>query len=259
MRERRGNKIVVIANGPSLNQTIEHNLQILQDTECMMVNYSASTPLFSLIKPSYYVMADKGLMHHQVESVNEASKKLVKHIVSDTTWPMTIILPSQLHTWTAIEQFKSNPNIQVLFDYSDWKILPEPQLFEALDKNLVCPPTYTVTSYALYLALYFGYEDIYLVGADTSIIKDIYVDQETNALYTMDTHFYENQDVCPEPLDPKKHGRRYHRTMESLMHEVYMDFWEYNMLKRYADWKGVNIYNASAFSLLDCYERKILK
>lgn len=258
-RERKGNRIVVIANGPSLNKTVELYKQELQDTECVMVNFSALTPLYEELKPTIYVMADAGFIHHREDSVNEAVKNLINKIVQDTTWPMTIVLPSQLQTWEAIEKFKSNSNIKVLLDYSNYQCLPEPQLFDAMDCNQVCPPTYTVTSYALYLAVYFGYKEIYLVGADTSIIKDIYVDQVTNDLFTIDTHFYQNQEVCPEPLDPQKHGRRYHCTMENLMHEVYMDLWEYNMLQRYADWKGVKIYNASEYSLIDCFERRKLR
>lgn len=252
------NRVVVVANGPSLTKTVELYKDSLKKQDCVMVNFSALTPLYKELKPTLYVMADRGFVHHKEKSVNEAVQNLVDAIVRDTVWPMTIVLPRQLKDWTAIERFKSNSYIQVFIDNSDWANMPEPQLLDALDKNQVCPPTYTVTSYALYLSIYFGYKEIYLVGADTSIVKDLYVDQETNELFTIDTHFYQNQDVCPEPLEPKKHGRRYHRTMESIMYEVYMDFWEYNMLRRYADWKGVKIYNASEYSLLDCFERKKL-
>lgn len=248
-------RMVIIGTGPSLNKTLELYEQQLLENDCLMVNYSANTPLFERLRPAYYVMMDPGWIMEGLPE-EESIHKCIDAIANKTQWPMTIVLPATFKTWWAIDEFKKNPNISVLFDESDWRLLPDEQLFKEFDENRVCPPTYTVLTYGIYLALYWNYAETYLVGADTSFLKDMYVGQKDNVLYTIDTHYYVNSDVCPEPTDPEFKGRPFGRTMEQKLYELYMIFFEYSMLNRYAKWKGLKLYNASEYSMIDSIERK---
>jgi hypothetical protein len=96
-----------------------------------------------------------------------------------------------------------------------------------------------------------------LVGADTSFPTSVYVGQKDNIVYTVDPHFYEN-DIHLQMSEPERKGRPYGMTMEQYMDMCHMVFYEYNLLGRYAQWKGVKVYNASEYSLIDCFERKKL-
>ena len=139
-----------------------------------------------------------------------------------------------------------------------WVKYPEDVLFPAFAENRINPPTYTVLTYGVYLSLYWDYEETYLVGADTTFPTMIYVGQDDNLVYSVDTHFYKNNEVCPLPTDPEKKGRLYHANMEQYMEMCHSVFYEYNLLARYAKWKGLKVYNASEYSMIDCYERKKL-
>lgn len=255
--EHHKQRMVIIGTGPSLNKTIEIYEQQLLEADCMMVNFSASTPLFERLRPAYYIMMDPGWIMEGLPE-DKSIHACIDAIVTKTQWPMTLVLPSSFQTWWAINEFRKNSKITLLFDESDWSPLPDDKLFPAFDSNQVCPPTYTTLTYGIYLSLYWDYAETYLVGADTSFLKDMYVGQKDNVLYTIDSHYYDNQEVCYEDIEPEKHGRPFRRTMEQKLYELYMIFYEYNLLNRYAKWKGLKLYNASEFSMIDCLERKKL-
>lgn len=51
-------RIFILANGPSLNDTLTRHKDILKETECVAVNMFAYTDFFIEIKPLWYVLAD---------------------------------------------------------------------------------------------------------------------------------------------------------------------------------------------------------
>lgn len=252
-----GKRMVVIGNGPSLNKTVELYEKQLQEADCMMVNFSACTQLFELICPKFYVMTDPRWVTATGEKL-ESMKKCVNTIVEKTIWPMTMILPDSFRGWWAIDKLQGNKNITIWFDESGWIKLPEDELFKAFDKNLVCPPSYTVLTYCMYLSLYWGYKETYLVGADTTFTQMAYVGQKDNVVYTIDTHFYNNDEVNPLAKDVEHNGHPFGMSMEEYTEMCHTIFYEYNLLARYAQWKGLKVYNASEYSMIDCFERKKL-
>ena len=252
----QGDKLIIIGNGPSLNQSMKLYGDIICSTPCVMVNFSARAPLFDQIKPKYYVMADPGFLDDKY--VLEAKRALIKAMCEKTNWAMSVILPDFLQTWEGCDELQKNSNITLLFYNNKWKNVHSKQLFEAWDNNTVNPPAQTVLNTAIWLSIYCGYKETYLIGADTSFIQDIYVGQKDNVLYTIDRHFYDNQEVCPQDIDPKKNGRPFGMTMEQLLDAMHTMYEDYKTLKAYADWKGVKIYNASEYSMIDCFERKKL-
>lgn len=255
--EHEKKRMVVIGNGPSLNKTLELYLPQILESDIVMVNYSVRTPLFEQLKPSYYAIMDPSFAFDNPDDI-DVIRDCVHDLVERTQWPMILVLPKFFKSWWAVDEFKKNSNITVLFDGGDWRRLPDAKLFHALDVNRVCPPTNTTLTYCIYMSLYWGYEETYLVGADMSFLKDMYVGQKDNVLYTIDSHFYNNSDVQPEPTDPEFKGRPFRHTMEEKLYEYYIVFSEYNMLNRYAKWKGLKLYNASEYSMIDCLERKKL-
>lgn len=253
-------RAIVIGNGPSLNITMElYKLQVLE-ADCIMVNESCMTPLFDTIKPVAYVLVDPVYFEEEKNKHYLQTRiDVTNALVSKTTWPLKIIMPRAARGGYMTEHFKENPNIEVLY-YENNRSLPQGMsLNEALDKNLIDPPGQTVLNTALWVALYWGYQETYLIGADTSFIQDIYVGQKDNVLYTIDTHFFKNEDVYDFDFEPEKHGRPFGMDMEKLLMSVHKMFEDYKILKIYANWKGVKVYNACEYSMIDCYERKKLK
>lgn len=256
--EHQGDRMVVIGNGPSLNKTIELYESQLHEADCIMVNFSANSDLYEQIRPSFYLLADPA--YYQMPNyLRESLCALFDAIVTKTTWPMKIIMPHNAEGSYAIERFKDNPNLEVLLYENGWNISKDMSKYEAWDKNLISPPAQTVLNTAVWLSIYWGYTETYLVGADTSFLADLRVDQETNLLYTEDTHFYSNKDVHKDSYDSIKKrrpiGTKLHEELFSIGTAL-KDYWN---MREYADWKGVKVYNASEYSWIDAFERKKLK
>ena len=252
-------RMVVIGNGPSLNKTLELYEQQLHESDCMMVNFSARTSVFELIRPKYYLMTDASWAANP-EHLRDAIRQCVDALCTKTRWPMYIVMPATFRRWWALEEFAKNKNLTPLFDESVWRDCPDEKLFPAFAENRISPPSCTVLTYGLYLSLYWDYPETYLVGADTTFTQMAYVGQEDNQVYTVDTHFYNNNEVCPLPIEPEKKGRKYSvKNMEEYLEMCLSIFHEYNLLARYAKWKGLKVYNASEYSMIDSFERKKLK
>lgn len=255
--EHTCNRMIIIGNGPSLNKTVELYEQQLHEADCVMVNFSASTSLFERIRPKYYLLADPGFLHS--EANREAMNALLNALKEKTAWPMTIILPDFLRAWKESAILQENENITMLSYNNSSQKINDDELFQALDENRVGPPAQTVLNAAVWLSIYWGYQETYIVGADMSYLKDVYVGQKNNVVYTIDRHFYNNNEVCPEEIEPEKGGHKLGMTMEQLLDAVHIMFQSYRQLSGYAKWKGVKLYNASEYSMIDCIERKKLK
>ena len=254
-----GDRLIVIGNGPSLNTSFDKYEKVLCVTDCLMVNESAMSPLYVAIKPSIYMLIDpKFYMDKGYESYRKTLESLAKALVEKTTWKMTLVMPhSSAHSYI-VEQLKQNTNISELFFHNGLVKPKDMSMFDAWDKNLVCPPAQTVLNAAVWLSIYWGYKETYLIGADTSWHAQLQMDQETNELYTEDTHFFDNGAVYGKLYDTKKNRRPIKtRLHEELLAEAtaLKSYWD---LREYADWKRVKIYNASECSWIDAFERKKL-
>lgn len=250
-------KLVIIGNGPSLNTTMLKYKDVITESNCLMVNEAALTDLYDMIKPVIYMLVDPKFYEEKgYELYKDTLSSLVEEIVTETKWDMTIVMPCRAKKSYAVERFKENSNLNVVF-YEDGLELPENvSLMDAWDKNLISPPAQTVLNTAVWLSIYWGYKSTYIVGADTSWHTQLQMDQYTNELYTEDNHFFDNKKIYNKEFDSECNRR----VLKLKLHEelfaeanALKSYWE---LRKYADWKGVRIYNASEYSWIDAFERK---
>jgi hypothetical protein len=103
--------------------------------------------------------------------------------------------------------------------------------------------TQNVLIAALLLAIYSDYKHIYLMGAESDWMKNIWVDEQ-NRLRLKDTHFYDTED----------------RILSVKMHEqciaLYYAFKSYMNIAEYSKRCGIKIYNANPLSFIDAFEKK---
>jgi hypothetical protein len=180
---------------------------------------------------------------------------MMESITRKVNWPMTIVVPLRAYNCCLVNQISRNPHISVHY-YNNFyhnsfreseDALVKRVLFKLWNKGLVAPPAQTVLNTAVFMGIHWRIKEVYVIGADMSWHSDVQVDQETNALYRMDTHFYGN----------KKMILNY--TLSKLLYYTHVALADYELLRQYADYVGVNVYNASAFSYIDVLERKKLK
>lgn len=258
MRERKGSEMIIIGNGPSLNESFDKYKDIICSTECIAVNFFASTSMYTLVRPSVYVLNDFAFFNIP-EHLKSSIDKLLTAIVDETDWDMDVVLPYTAKQTTLIDVFAKNPHLRILYFNVDKKCTDDISLYEALDKNLMTPPDATVLTVCVWMSIYWGYPETYIIGADSSWISELMVDQQTNQLYTIDKHFYNNSDIYKEKdLFDIKNRRILSNSISTELRCITASFKAYEQLEEYAKWKGLKVFNASEYSLIDAFERKKL-
>lgn len=258
--QRNTKKIVIIGNGPSLEDTCSLYKDEILMNDRICVNYFASSELYEVLRPNYYIFADPAFFwipENQVNSMNVLFDNLVKK----TTWQLHMFVPSSAKDAPTLDILRRNKNIIIDFYNNINQDVGQMSKFEAWDKNLICPPSQNVLNVCVYLSLFWGYPETYIIGADSSFLEDIRVDQETNELFSIDSHFYkQNKVYSDKKLFDAKRGRiRSDWKLHNLIQAYARMFEYYADLKEYADYKGLKVYNASEYSWINCFERKKLK
>lgn len=258
--EHHSEKMILIGNGPSLRKTVELYKDEILRNDRIAANFFAASDLYEQLQPNIYVFADPAFFDVP-ENQKRSIESLVDSIIDNTTWSMLMIVPSAAKGVELLNRVERNSNISVNYYYSENQDVGSMSKFEAWDKNLIGPPSQNVMNVALYLSLYWGYKETYLIGVDSSFLADLRVDQETNELYTVDTHFYDNKAVYTDKkfFDQKERGRsRSDWKLHDLIYAHGRMFEYYYDLKEYADYKGLRVYNASEYSWINVFERKKL-
>ncbi|MBO7537959.1 MAG: DUF115 domain-containing protein [Prevotella sp.] len=260
--KHNSDKIIIIGNGPSLNTSIDLYLNEIKGNDRIAVNFFASSDYYELLKPNFYVFADPAFFYIP-ENQRHSIEFLFYNILTKTNWPLQIIIPLSAKGAPSIIHLHENNNIKIdyYFDGNQKYATKKMSRFEAWNYNYIAPPVQNVLNLALYLAIYWQYNEIYLIGADSSFLEDIYVDQTTNEIFTIDTHFYKRERVYKDKdlFDRIKGRNRSNRTMHDLIYKHGKMFEYYYDLKKYAEYRGVKVYNASEYSWINVFERKKIK
>lgn len=249
-------KLVVIGNGPSLNDTLKDLKDKIKENDCIAVNHFCETECYIQIKPKYYLLADPaywGDVKTYADWLKAKITRFTETIIAQTSWDINLIIPSSAYHSQFVKRVSTNPYIHIFY-YNSINYNHSTQLskYELWDSNSIAPPAQTVLNTAVWLGIFLRYKKIYLIGADTTWLEELEVDQETNELYFVDTHFYDKK---RKPIYSDVEGKIPQKLHEQLdcISRAFSQYWE---LKGYADYVGVNVYNASKYSLIDAFERK---
>jgi hypothetical protein len=241
---------LILGNGPSVNQTIEQDLEKVQNMFSICVNHFGSTSSYETLQPKMYLLLDPLFQDPNYD----LGQKLIQQIGSKTQWPLIIYMPQDFKkSVQLIQQLKSNSHIQVyFFNYTIVKG------FDCLNqyffkKGWGMIQSQNVLVCAIFQALQLGFKEIYLTGADHTWHENMKVSDVDNALLLNDTHFYGAKDINLSARLAKK------TTIESplatqflSLHKVFLGHQKNAQL---AKDKGVKIINISNHSNIDVYER----
>ena len=257
--EHQSSRVVIIGNGPSLNNSIEKYKEEIIQSDIIVVNEFGATEFFEVFRPHFYVFADPAYFTLP-ENMKDSVLNLFQTIVEKTRWPMHIIIPYFFKEAHSMKIFSQNKYITIDCYYDGRQDVGKMSRFEAWDENLIAPPAQTVLNVCIYLAIYWYYKEIYLIGADTSFLESIRVDQKTNEIFIKSAHFYKDEEVYSSNYYEASKGTKMEGwTLHDLIWAFGNMFKMYSDLRDYADYKGVKIYNASEYSWINVFERKKLK
>lgn len=240
--------IVILANGPSLNDTMARHTDILKNSVTMAVNFAANTDMFFDLRPRYYVMVDPVFFGD--DSVANITR--LRQNLAAVSWPMTIFVPRRFIK-AVPASIIANPNISTAglntVGIEGWQWLKN----FAYSSRLGMPRPRNVLIPAIMAAIAMGYKEIYLTGADHSWMKTISVDDNNNVV-SVQPHFYKDNEAELRRVDTTYRGLRLHDVVESFA----IAFRSYHTLARFAARQGISIYNSTPGSFIDAFERRPL-
>ena len=233
--------LIILANGPSLNQTIAESLPSLQAHPTLAVNFAANAPEFRTLRPRYYVLIDP----HFFSATDDPNVTRLWDNLARVDWPMTLIGPARRR-----RLIPKSVNIDTLTvnDIAVEGFLPLENAAFARGWGMPRPRNVLIPSIMAAIAM--GFKEIYLTGADHSWMKTISVN-DNNQVVSIQPHFYKDNDkelarVRTDYL---------HRPLHTILDSFRIAFASYHTIARFAATRGIRIVNSTPGSYIDAFPR----
>lgn len=236
---RTGKTCFIIANGPSLK---DQDLKSLADKETFVVNSFWLHPEYEIIRPKYYVTVDTPHLSNKdpnrpFELFEEdlTGRNLVVSQVPETKLFFSVVAEEYIKN---NKLFTENPKYYI-FRHGTM----DENLRFNMDPTIVIPFTKNVIILAIMLAVYMGFETIYLLGCDNNLLA--YPSEQAVTNYK---HFYnEPPGHIPDSWNKTKY--------ENLIASTLILFQNYRFLREKIakEYPQVKIYNATPNSFLDVF------
>lgn len=243
-KKERQRPLIILGNGPSLNELLKNDIDRLKDFDLMAVNFAANTQMFTMLRPKYYILVDPHFFN-PLQDNNVAS--LIDNLTK-VDWPMTLFVPASAkidnrltdNVMLNIERF--NPIGAEGFSTV---------IYPLYDTGRAMPRPRNVLIAAIMTGIQAGYKTIFLTGADHSWTKTISV-EENNMVVSVQPHFYEDDKTEKDRVTSVYQGVRLHE----IMYSFHVAFKAYHIIASYADSRCVRIYNATPGSFIDAFPRR---
>lgn len=234
-----------MGNGPSLRQAIDNSFSWLHSHTLMAVNFAANAPEFEKLAPEFYILADPHFFIHADSDPNVG--KLWANL-SNVSQEMTLFVPAK---WkNAVKNLLHSDKVKVKF----FNLTPVEGLTKVshllFNLGLGMPRPRNVMIPAIMMAIREGFSTIYLAGADHSWSRTLDVDDH-NRVVSIQPHFYADNKNEHTRVATEYAGYHLHDILQSLT----IAFRSYFEVKKYAESRGVEIYNATPGSMIDAFPR----
>jgi hypothetical protein len=221
-----GERVFVIGNGPSLNETA---LYLLKDEYKICFNH------FNLMserigwKPDFYMVTDSFVIKDIFEELNKSILSKIKYAFFPDLHP-------------------SNTNFKKYIENREnvlWLQMDNPAFSQKLPH---CGINATVVNAALQVMAYVGFSEIYILGVDASYVFENHKTKKINSRDLL------SQEEDPNHFDPRYFGkgRKYHfQPMDEMIQRL-------AAARTFFERIGVKIYNSGVGGKLNVFERKDL-
>lgn len=257
---KSNSRLIILGNGPSLSSQMD-KLVRLPDFDFLAVNYFACTEQYVQFKPSSYVIASPQywIKDKQAEW-NSTREKVFTCLLNKTDWEINLFVPviaKQDKKW--LELMSNNPKIKLNFINLS-PIDGNPAYFNRfLKRFLVCPRPHNVLVPSLLCGINMSYRLIYLAGADHSWIPEISVTKKNDVLIAQ-KHFYgennKNNSLLSDKAKPMySPGSEDTFKLHQVLEKFFYSFKSYWILKEYASYTNVEVYNLLDSSYIDAFQK----
>lgn len=242
-------EIVILGNGPSLNETVAAGKSFLATRKKLAVNFAANAPLFFDLRPEYYVLADPHFFLSEAENV----VRLWDTFLRKVDWDMTLFVPAKEKS-DRIGSLKANGHVR-MERYNTTPVEGFPAFRHAAYRaGWGMPRPRNVLIPSIMLALETGFKTIYVAGADHSWMKTLSVDGN-NRVVSIQPHFYKETDKEKARVDAEYMNYPLHQ----IVYSFYVAFKSYHTIRHYAERIGATIWNITPGSFIDAFPRKAIE
>jgi hypothetical protein len=239
-----GDTLIVLGNGPSLNDTMAAHADVLGRYPTLAVNFAANAPCFATLRPRYYLLADPHFFN-KPDDPNVA--RLIDNL-NKVDFDLTLFVPASVDS--RLLTF-DNPRLTLARFNAVGVEAPAAVERWLFDRRRAMPRPRNVLIPSLMVGVWLGFKNIYVVGADHSWLRTISVNDD-NEVVSVQPHFYKEDDKEKARVVSEYKGYRLHQILFSF----YVAFKSYFAIERYAKSRGVNIYNSTPGSFIDAFERR---
>lgn len=245
-----GEKLVILGNGPSQKLFWENrerfkNYKIL----CMNEFPVFEKDKFILARPDYYCAIDPVAVSveraKQVKNYDKIMEEKISIFNNEISWDMGYV------TWSESDDIYDNHYIRKIgIPRITCDKLNNDDKIQLFSQNMATVNAENVAEIAVFFGITFGFREIAIFGVDLNF--SISVNEKMGA-YFLNCYSYNNHLEAGSVRQDGMHHWVY-EAYESLavMHR------EFVVLRYYSEKKGVKIYNFSAESMLDAFEKAII-
>lgn len=253
--EGRRSSLVILANGPGLNNYLDATPEPEAQSDYMCVNLFALNSNFEFFKPRHYVIFDP-LFVVGLDDSHSMARRVFQAIQSKLTWDMTLYIPLRFKgEQDKIAALTSSANLRIVyFRDAGLPLDGGAGSLWLMDKQFIMPRAQNVLVAAIYIGILLGYPTIFLEGADHSWHKYLCVNDE-NKLMIKDVHFYDGNPKMTPLLKDASKGISF--SVEDIFRAYYLLHKSYKVLRRIADRRGVSIINRTPGSFIDAFDKMV--
>ena len=247
-RADAGARMVILGNGPSLNETIAQSSDFLMQHHRLAVNFAANAPAFTTLQPTHYVLADPHFFH----AINEPNVARLWLALSQVDWAMNLFVPVNVSLPPDVAGIIAGNACLRLHRYNLTPVEGAEWLENWAFKHLLgMPRPRNVLIPSIMIAIACGYRTIYIAGADHSWTRTLSVDDENNVV-SIQPHFYKEDEKEVQRVNTEYMQYPLHQ----ILYSFYVAFRSYHTIARYASHLGVDIFNITPGSFIDAFPRK---
>lgn len=245
--KHKGERCFIVGNGPSLN---DEDLSQLENEVVFTVNKIANHPQFPSMKTNYHFWADPAFFN--LSKDREEDIELVEKMFAVKTEDNNPVCFFPEFARSFIKDFEVDERLNVCIYFA---ILPfRDNENKDVDFTKVTFGYETVVQYAMAMAIYMGFSEIYLLGCDTTfvvgIIESLLGQEVTTYSYTVsknESKFIKNMTI-----------QREQGGVESPFLSCARMLHLYRELLRYCNNRNIKLVNCSSKTIIDSIPREPL-
>ena len=236
----QGKRCFIVGNGPSLKQ---QDLSKIKDEIVFTVNMFPKSPMYVQVKSDFHVMLDPYIFQLDMEKEEDREKfEIFKRINTSDSRPICFFpyVSREVIEEHGLQQFLSISYIGIVGGFYE-------NYNREFDMTKHMPGFSNVVQFAIEIAMYMGFCEIYLLGCDMTGYEQISV----LAGKEVELHAYEMNE------NEKKAIQNTHSQInpETFFQGFYNMFADYRRLYEYSEKRGIHIYNATQGGVLESLPR----